>query len=113
MLAMVFSKQWGLTIQLVGAQRELHDALSSGIGYAVSDGLYKDAKGVAAWIIEGLTSNLHLIGQWHVPGQEDEHSSFHSELAGIFGVLYTLTFWPPKSIKPPLQLACDGILVIT
>jgi len=102
MLAMVFSIQWGLTIQLVGVQRDLHDALSLGIGYAVSDRLYKDAKGVAAWIIEGLTSNLCLTSQWHVPGQEDDHSSFCSKLAGIVGVLYTLTFWPPKSIKPPL-----------
>jgi len=101
MLATVFSKQWGLTFQLVGAQRELHSTLLSGIGYAVSDGSYKDAKGAAAWIIEGRTSNLRLTGQWHVPSQEEDHSSFHSKLAGIVGVLYTLTFWPPKSIKPP------------
>jgi len=38
---------------------------------------------------------------------------FHSEVAGIVGILYTLTFWPPKSNKPPFHLACDKLSVIT
>jgi len=114
MLAMVFFRQWGLSLYLAGVQRELQDALSQGIGYAVSDGfLYKDKTGAAAWIIEGLTSNLQLTGQWHMLGQAADQSSFQSQLAGLVRVLYTLTFWPPKSVKPPLQLACDGLSVIT
>jgi len=74
MLAMVFSRQWGLHLHLAGAQQELQDALSQGIRYAVSNGLYKDKMGAAAWIIEGSNSNLRLTSQWHMPGQQDDHS---------------------------------------
>jgi len=69
--------------------------------------------GAAAWIIKGPNSTLHLIGQWHMPGHKDDHSSFHSKLAGIIGVLHTLTFWPPTSHKPLVWLACDGLSVVT
>jgi len=86
-------------------EAELQDALSQGIGYAVSNGSYKDKMGAAAWIIKGLTSNLRLTSQWHVLGQAADHSSFQSKLVGLVGVLYMLTFWPPKSVKPPFQLA--------
>jgi len=41
-----------------------------------------------------------------------DHSSFRSELTGIVGILYTLTFWPPTRIKPTFRLACDGLSVI-
>jgi len=108
-----FSLKWGLSIQLVGAQAAVWSALSARQGYAVSDGSYKNNTGAAAWIIEGPNSSLRLIGQWYTPGHNDDHSSFRSELAGIVGVLYTLTFWPPSSPKPVLRLACDGLSVVT
>jgi len=76
MLTMDFSIQWGSTLQLVGAQRTLQDALLLGMGYVVSDGSYKDEMGAVAWIIEGLTLDVCLIGQWHMPGHGDDHSSF-------------------------------------
>jgi len=106
-------KQWGLSLQLVGAQSALQAALSDGDGYAVSDGLYKDFNSAAAWIIEGKNASLCLLGQWFTPGQADDHSSFCSKLAGILGILHTLTFWPPTSIKPQFRLACDGLSVVT
>jgi len=37
-------------------------ALLEGNGYAVSDGLFKEDTGAAAWIIEGPTSELRLTG---------------------------------------------------
>jgi len=55
LLTMEFSIQWGLSLKLVGAQNTLQDTLLVGKGDVVSDGSYKDAMGVAAWIIEGLT----------------------------------------------------------
>jgi len=113
MLTTDFSTQWGLTLKLVGMQSTLQDALLSGKGCAVSNRLYKDETGAAAWIIEGQTLDVCLIGQWHMPGHGDDHSFFQSKLAGIVGILYMLTFWPPKSTKPSLRLACDGLLVIT
>jgi len=87
--------------------------LSHGEGFAVSDRSFKDEKGTAAWIIEAATANTQLISQWHTPGQTEDHSSFRSELAGIVGVLYTLTFWPPASERPYFRLACHGLSVVS
>ncbi len=107
-----FSLQWGLQLKLDGPQKVLLKALSEGHGYAVSDGSYKDESGAAAWIIEGQTSAARLTGAWHTPGHEEDHSSFRSEVAGVLGILYTLSFWVPTSTKPTLRLACDGLSVI-
>ncbi len=93
-----FAQQWALETQLTGAQRKLQEALSQGHGYAVSDSSFKDRNGVAAWIIEGTNSMTRLSSQWYTPSHEDDHSSFWSKLARIVGVLYTLTFWPPREI---------------
>jgi len=102
MRTMEFAQQWALETHLTGAQRKLQEALLQGHGYAVSDGSFKDRNGAAAWIIKGTDSMTRLSSQWYTPGHADDHSSFHSKLAGIVGVLYTLTFWPPKEIQPTL-----------
>jgi len=88
-------QQWDLAIELLGAQWEMHAELSQGFSYAVSNGLFKDTVGAAAWIIEGSALHIHLIRQWHTPGPLEAHSSFRSELASLVGVLYTLTFGLP------------------
>jgi len=74
-------------------------ALSNGEGFAISNGSFKDEAGAAAWIIEDKSANLCIIGQWHTPGQPPDHSLFWSELAWILGILYTLTFGPPTTVK--------------
>jgi len=102
-----FAIQWGLAINQTGSQLALINVLSSGLGYVVSDGSLKDKRGSAVWIIEGPTSALRLTGQLYTPGQ-----AFQSEVAGIIGVVYTLTFWPPVSTKPVLRQACNGLSVI-
>jgi len=93
-----FAQQWALETHLTGAQCKLQEALSQGHGYTVSDGSFKDRNGAAAWIIEGTDSTTRLSSQWYIPGYADNHSSFCSKLAGIVGVLYTLTFLPPREI---------------
>jgi len=90
----------------------VNSVLSSGLGYAVSDGSFKDERGSAAWIIEGPMLALRLTGQVYTPGHATDHSSFRSEVVGIIGTVYTLTYWPPVSTKLVLRLACDGLLVI-
>jgi len=110
---MVFSMQWALEIKLVGAQCQMQAELSRGHGYVVSNGSFKDEASAALWIIEGLTSKTCLIGQWHTPGQSSDHSPFHSKLAGIVGVLYTLIFWPLDIVTPPSQPVCNGLLVVS
>jgi len=104
---------WKLDVNLTGAQWKFQATLSQGEGFAVSDGSFKDEKGAVAWIIETATADTRLISQWHTPGQTEDHSSFRSELAGIVGVLYTLTFWPPASERPYFRLACHGLSVVS
>jgi len=107
-----FFQQWGTTVHLQGSQAALLDALTHGHGYAVSHGSYKDDRGSVAWIIEGPDSSLRLVGKTYTPGHPGNHSSFRSEVAGIVGVLHTLTFWVPHLAKPPFRLACDGLSVV-
>ncbi len=95
---MEFAQQWALEMHLTGAQCKLQEALLQGHGYAVSDSSFKDGNGAVAWIIEVTDSTTRLSSQWYTPGHADDHSSFHSELARIIGVLYTLTFWPLREI---------------
>jgi len=108
-----FSRQWDLKVRLEGLQWEFIDKLSQGQGYAVSDGSFKDELGALAWIIEGPNSALCLMGHWHTLGSMSDHSSFWSELAGILGILYILTFFPPTKEKPSFCLACNGLSVIS
>jgi len=107
-----FSQQWNLNVQLEGSQREFLHQLSEGLGYAVSDGLFKAESGAAAWLIEGSKATPRLVGRWHTPGEASDHSSFRSEVAGILGVLYSLTYFAPTSPKPAFRLACDGLSVV-
>jgi len=47
------------------------------------------------------------------PGPSGGSQLLHSELAGIVGVLYTLTFWPPQMALPTFWLACDGLSLVS
>jgi len=107
-----FSQQWKLRVQLEGSQREFLHQLSEGLGYAISDGSFKAESGAAAWLIEGSNATPRLVGSWHTPGDASDHSSFRSEVAGILGVLYLLTYFPPTSPTPTFRLACDGLSVV-
>jgi len=101
-----------LQLTLTGSQRQLMGALSGSLGFAVSNGSYKDEAGVAAWIIKGPDSTNRIVGSWHTPGYKEDHSSFRSELAGIIGVLHTISFWTPPH-ETMFCLACDGLSVVT
>jgi len=79
----------------------------------VSNGSFKEEAGAAAWIIKGSNVSMHISGSWHTLVLPSNHSLFHSELAGIVGVLYTLPFWLPINSNPPLCLSCDGLLVVS
>jgi len=105
--------KWALELKLTRAQCMLHKELLKGYGFVVSDRSFEDDAGTAAWIIKGMNAKNQLIGQWYTPSQPANHSSFQSKLAGIVGVLYTLTFWPPNKPQAPLKLACDGLPVVS
>jgi len=53
-----FALQWGISISQMRGQYALISALSRSLGYAMSDGSFKDEKGSKAWIIKGPTSAL-------------------------------------------------------
>lgn len=54
----------------------LADAIRRGQAVAVSDGLYKDEFGMAAYVLEGVNSENHLVVVLVSPGRpEDQQSS--------------------------------------
>jgi len=107
-----FSIQWKLKLSLGGSQWAMMSALTAGLGYAVSDGSFKDDARAAPWIIEGPDSATRLTGTWHTPGTMADYSSFRSELAGIIGILHTISFWQPSN-QPAFLLACNGLSFVT
>jgi len=76
---------------VVGSLNLLVAEVIAGTGLVVSDGSYRKGSGVAAWVVEGCNAENQLIGQICTPGLITAHSSFWSELAGIY--LLLLTFW--------------------
>jgi len=103
-----FSKELKLELWTTGAITYLHLELWNGEGYAVSDGSFRNGSWAAAWIIEGTNQANQLTGSCFTPGTAADHSTFRSKLAGLLGLLYTLSFWWPPSGKPPCHIACDG-----
>jgi len=112
-----FAQTWRWEILVIGNLTQLLQDLQSGKGYAVSDGSFQAGKGAVAWIIKGMNNMNHIIGTGHCPSNEEGHSSFHSELAGIYAILFTLQFLLPKmhtrAQRPPIRIACDGKSVLS
>jgi len=109
----IITEHWALEITLIGTQQHMQEALLDSHSFAVSDGSFKEETGAVVWIIEGRLLETRIIRKWYTPGQAPNHSSFQSKLAGIVGVLYTLTFWKPMQHAPQLCLACNGLSVIS
>jgi len=88
-----FSKELKLELWTTGAITYLHLELWNGEGYAVSDGSFRNGSRAAAWIIEGSNQANQLTSSCFTPGTAAGHSTFRSKLAGLLGLLYTLSFW--------------------
>jgi len=112
--ALRFVSDWEVTYHIIGNWEELSRDILDGRGYAVSDGSFKTNQGSAAWIIEGACPTNRVIGEGFTPGMDDDHSSFRSELAGIYTCLLFLHHCFPhsKTSKPAFYLACDGKSVL-
>jgi len=79
----------------------------------VSDGLYRDSAGSAAWIIEGKDLTNCIIGTVHTPGTGADHSAFWSEAMGLLGIILTIKALQNTRSRPPwFQIACDGKSVL-
>jgi len=92
-----FVQTWHWETLVVGNLPQFIHDLQSGKGYAVSDGSFQARKGAVAWIIEGMDNTNCIIGTGLSPSDEEGHSSFHSELAGIYAILFTLQIILPKT----------------
>jgi len=58
---------------------------------AVTDGSFKDTFGTAAWILECSETSQRMTGQVVAPGSDQDHSSYRSELSGVYAVLLVVS----------------------
>jgi len=88
--AIPFNREWALDLTVQGNLNQLLREVTHGSGLGVSDGSYRDGRGAAAWVVEGCDGRNRLLGQICTPGLDTDHSSFRSELAGLYSLLFTL-----------------------
>jgi len=84
---MPLGMEWQLSISYRGSLDNIRCAIDTNTALAVSDSSFQDQCGACAWIIEGETSEDHIKGSMNTPGQKQDHSSFRSKAAGIYGAL--------------------------
>jgi hypothetical protein len=72
--------------------QELATAIQQGFSKAVSNGSFKDQRGMPAFSLFGTTDEPLFIGWNGVPGSIQTQSAYRSELAGIAGI-----YSPPVS----------------
>jgi len=61
-------------------------AIAQGMAVAVSDGSLRYTLGTSAFLIEGATSNHHVIGYNQVPGPVEEGDSHRCKLSGLYAI---------------------------
>jgi len=84
-------KTWKIQISISGSTDLIKEAIDMGQAITVSDSSFQHDSGVAAWIIEGKTNGNWIIGTCLSPSSDDRHSSFHSELAGIYATIFKIS----------------------
>jgi len=100
---------WNLQVIVRGLLDNIQQAIASHKAIMVLDGSFQNQCGTCAWIIEGDNSSDRIEGQMQTPGQPQDHSSFHSKAAGIYGALLTLWhFSQDYPLTGQITLACDG-----
>jgi hypothetical protein len=76
---------------------------------AVSNGSYKDQYGTASWCIDH--DGIFISGDAIAPGVEPDHSSFRSELMGIYAIMVVMnricTYF--HITTGTVTIGCDGL----
>jgi len=105
-----FSQAWKLEVETIGMEQVVVEAIAQGTALAVSDGSFKEGRGVAAWTIKGPMANNKITGACLVPGTVEDHSAFWSELMGIFGILLTVQYimMDNDTGQGTIWVCCDG-----
>jgi hypothetical protein len=83
------AKQWCFEYSDIpqGYEPILQDIVHGNI-WLISDGSYHLTQyGTAAWILEGITSNIQLVGRVIIPGQAADLSAYRCELARILAAI--------------------------
>ena len=62
------------------------DNMKSGTKVSVSDCFFKAKFGIQCWIVENDIGTENIIGLINIPGFSDEHDTYRSELAGLYGI---------------------------
>ena len=65
----------------------LLDNIRHGAAVGFSDGSFKQKFRTACWILENPTGTELIVGIIDVPGHDDEHNAYRSELAGLYGIV--------------------------
>jgi hypothetical protein len=79
---------------------------------AVSDGSFKEEHGTAAWIVV-VSDKCCIEGKVITPGLPSVQSAYRSELAGIFGILATITLLEKRfHVRANITIGCDGLSAI-
>jgi len=106
-----FDQEWGITIDQQGNPGNLKEAIISGVAITVSDGLFQDSNGSAAWTIEGRNHNHRILGSGRTPEELDDQSAYRSKLFGLWGIFRMIQqFMQECNIqKGHVQIECDGL----
>jgi len=96
------------------ATTKLKEATRTGEAWAVSGRSFSQGARAAAWTIEGWNQEGQCTGTSFTPGDECNQSALRSELAGIYGIIYTLKYmtalWEEEELY--LKIVCDGKLAV-
>jgi len=105
-----FKAHWQFEEEATGDPKAIVSAIGDGIAMAVSDGSFKEWSGAAAWTIEGADANTKVTGMCLVPGSEEDHSAYRSELMGLLGIMLTLYGLQEQSRTKTgsIRVCCDG-----
>jgi hypothetical protein len=86
--------QWAIQeTSLTDDGEAIAKAISKGTAIAVSDGSYKDGRGTAGFILEtseNFESKNRIVGVNSIPGEQEDQSSYRSEIGGVSGVVETV-----------------------
>ena len=77
---------------------------------ALSDGSYKNGYGAAAWVLEGDNKHGRISGAAIVPGEGVDHSSYRSEVTGLYCIILIITRLVEyhKVEEGTITVGCDG-----
>jgi len=90
----IFFQDWQIETEHIGDINTLAEAFHTSQAVAVSDGLYMEATGTAAWTIEATTARNCIVGTGYTPDLAMDQSAYQRE--------YFIQYWSlpkPSTLK--------------